>query len=123
MHYEKYLINLSKQEKLNLNAKSSNSLNNYINNPNESQNTFLQSKEINKANTFPNFNPKNPSIGNMQNIPPQMANFMQGNMAGTPGMGNFPFNLMRPGMPFMPMNPRMAAKIMGKMNPNANFPQ
>ncbi len=123
MHYEKYLINLSKQEKLNLNAISTTNQNNNINNQNENQNTLPQSKEINKANVFPNFNAKNQAMGNMQNIPPQMANFMQGNMAATAGMGNLPFNFMRPGMPFMPMNPQMAAKMMGKMNPNANFPQ
>jgi len=112
MHYEKYLINLSRQEKLN------------ASNPNESQ-IGLQSKEANRgANAIPGFNPKNSLLGNMPSFPPpQMANFLQGNMAATAGMGSFPFNIMRPGMPFMQMNPQMAAKMMGKINQNSNFPQ
>ena len=110
MHYEKYLINLTKQEKLNTNN---------INNPNEVQNVS-QSREANKANNIPSFNPINLAMGNMTNIPPHMGNLIQGNMAAA-AMGSFPFNMMRPGMHFMPTNPKIAAKIIGKMNPN-NFP-
>lgn len=113
MHYEKYLINLSKQEKIN----TLNNANN-INNSNDNQANII-SKEANKANPTPNINAMNAAMGNM---PPQMANFMQGNMAAAAAMGSFPFNMMRQGMPFMQMNPQMAAKMMGKMNPN-NFPQ
>jgi len=106
MHYEKYLINLSKQEKLNVNSNIQDNLN------------TIQNKDINKFNFMAGLNQMNPALAQMNNIQGQMGNFM------TPSMGmamnNIQnFNMRANGMPFMQMNPQMLAKMMGKMYPNS----
>ncbi len=104
MHYEKYLINLSKQEKLNANN---------VNNQYDNTNII---KDNGKQSSLGNLNQMVPLMNQGNIIQGQMGNFITGNMAA--GIGNFPYNMMRSGIPYMQMNPKM----MGKMFPN-NFQQ